>query len=67
MVPPPQQYKRPLTGKVTVITGASRDVGAELAKVDGREGASFQISDAAVEVVQFITAAEGQAVAYAVR
>mmetsp|Transcript_7395 Transcript_7395/g.8599 ORF Transcript_7395/g.8599 Transcript_7395/m.8599 type:complete len:288 (+) Transcript_7395:88-951(+) len=68
MVPPPPQYTGQLAGKVAVITGASRGVGAELAKVYGREGASvvvnyFQNREAAVEVVTAIEDAGGHAVA----
>jgi len=57
-----------LTGKVAIITGASRGVGAELARVYAREGASvvvnyFQSPDKAQEVVDSIIKNGGQAIA----
>ena len=57
-----------LTGKVAIITGASRGVGAELARVYAREGASvavnyFQSPDKAKEVVDSIVKNGGQAIA----
>jgi len=58
-----------LTGRVAIITGASRGVGAELARIFAREGASvvvnyFQSAEAAAEVVSSITAAGGNAIAH---
>jgi len=57
-----------LAGKVAIITGASRGVGAELARVYAREGASvvvnyFQSPDKAQEVVDSIVKNGGQAIA----
>lgn len=57
-----------LAGKVAIVTGGSRGVGAELARVYAREGASvvvnyFRSPDAAEQVVQSIRAAGGTATA----
>lgn len=57
-----------LDGRVAIVTGASRGVGAELARVYAREGASvvvnyFRSEEAAAEVVASITEAGGSAVA----
>jgi len=57
-----------LAGRVAIITGASRGVGAELARVYAREGASvvvnyFKSADAAAEVVAAIEGAGGRAIA----
>lgn len=57
-----------LAGKVAIVTGASRGVGAELARVYAREGASvvvnyFRSEEAAQKVVQSIRDAGGTAVA----
>ena len=54
--------------QVAIITGASRGVGAEIARVYAREGASvvvnfFQCEDKAKAVVDEITAAGGKAMA----
>ena len=54
--------------QVAIITGASRGVGAEIARVYAREGASvvvnfFQSEDKAKAVVDEITAAGGKAIA----
>eukprot|EP00588_Corethron_pennatum_P001039 CAMPEP_0194286042 /NCGR_PEP_ID=MMETSP0169-20130528/31706_1 /TAXON_ID=218684 /ORGANISM="Corethron pennatum, Strain L29A3" /LENGTH=260 /DNA_ID=CAMNT_0039032357 /DNA_START=63 /DNA_END=845 /DNA_ORIENTATION=+ len=61
--------KGQLDGRVAIVTGASRGVGAELARVYAREGASvvvnyFRSSDAAAAVVNEIKAAGGSAVAH---
>ena len=58
-----------LAGKVAIITGASRGVGAELARVYAREGASvvvnyFRSQEAASVVVSSIKAAGGNAIAH---
>lgn len=58
-----------LAGRVAIITGASRGVGAELARVYAREGASvvvnyFRSVDAAAGVVASITAAGGTAISH---
>lgn len=58
-----------LDGKVAIITGASRGVGAELARVYAREGASvvvnyFRSQEAAAVVVSSIKAAGGNAIAH---
>jgi NAD(P)-dependent dehydrogenase (short-subunit alcohol dehydrogenase family) len=65
-----------LSGKVVIVTGAGRGVGAEIAKLAAREGARVVVNDLGVsqageggglgpaeEVVQEIRAAGGQAVA----
>ena len=57
-----------LQNKVACITGASRGVGAEIARVYAREGASvvvnyFQSKDKAQAVVDGIVAAGGKAIA----
>jgi len=57
-----------LQNKVAIVTGASRGVGAELARVFAREGASvavnyFQSKDKAQAVVDEIVAAGGKAIA----
>jgi len=57
-----------LQNKVAIITGASRGVGAEIARVYAREGASvvvnyFQSKDKAQVVVDEIIAAGGKAIA----
>ncbi len=57
-----------LTGKVAVVTGASKGIGAGIAKVLGAEGASVVVNYAsdkagAEKTVQAITAAGGKAVA----
>jgi len=60
--------KGQLAGRVTIITGGSRGVGAELARVYAREGASvvvnyFKSKLAADSVVQSIQEAGGNAIA----
>ncbi len=60
--------KGQLAGRVAIITGASRGVGAELARVYAREGASvvvnyFKSEDAAALVVNSINSAGGNAIA----
>ena len=57
-----------IKNKVAIITGASRGVGAELARVYAREGASivvnyFRSEEAAADVVSSIKDAGGNAIA----
>ena len=57
-----------LTGKVAVVTGASKGIGAGIAKALGAEGASVVVNyasskDGAEKVVKAITGAGGKAVA----
>lgn len=59
-----------LEGKVALVTGAARDVGAEIARSLAAEGAAVAINyqssaDAAEKVVQQIVSAGGKAKAYA--
>jgi len=59
--------KGQLAGRVAIITGASRGVGAELARVYAREGASvvvnyFKSEEPAAAVVQSIQEAGGKAI-----
>mmetsp|Transcript_10892 Transcript_10892/g.23920 ORF Transcript_10892/g.23920 Transcript_10892/m.23920 type:complete len:143 (-) Transcript_10892:509-937(-) len=58
-----------LSGRVAIITGASRGVGAEIARIYAREGASvivnyFRNPELAAEVVTSITTAGGNAIAH---
>ncbi|MDR7057534.1 3-oxoacyl-[acyl-carrier protein] reductase [Pseudomonas koreensis] len=60
----------PLTGKIAIVTGGSRSIGAAIAKRLAADGATVAISynaspDRAEAVVQEIVAAGGQAVALA--
>lgn len=60
--------KGQLAGRVAIITGASRGVGAELSRVYAREGASvvvnyFKSEEAAVSVVKSIQETGGKAIA----
>ena len=55
-----------LTGKVAVVTGASRGIGREIAKTLGAEGATVVVNyngskDKAEEVVKEIREAQGKA------
>ncbi|TKJ74566.1 oxidoreductase [Pseudomonas sp. CFBP13508] len=60
----------PLTGKIAIVTGGSRSIGAAIAKRLAADGANVDITynaspDRAAAVVQEIVAAGGQAVALA--
>jgi 3-oxoacyl-[acyl-carrier protein] reductase len=42
---PPNDWDKPLDGKVALVTGAARGIGAEIAKVFGRDGATVVAID----------------------
>ncbi|MBR7197296.1 3-oxoacyl-ACP reductase family protein [Pseudomonas sp. 14A] len=63
-------FTLPLTGKIAIVTGGSRSIGAAIAKRLAADGANVAITynaspDRAAAVVQEIVAAGGQAVALA--
>ncbi|MGV7875643.1 SDR family NAD(P)-dependent oxidoreductase, partial [Mycobacterium kansasii] len=42
---PPADWDRPLDGKVAIVTGAARGIGATIAEVSARDGASVVAID----------------------
>src|SRR6202165_1810596 len=64
----PTTRERPLAGKVALVTGGSRGIGARIAKRRAADGASVAITyskgaDAAASVVKAIEGAGGKAIA----